>query len=234
MSGNPVGINAKTALATFQTYSDRVAIARANKLYRVDSQYLPSRFTSRIPLVVPQISDFSTVVNLSTSRTVQKDDCVRIHAPSNTPTGANLMSRVRTLPGGSWDVQLALLRGWTFLNFINGGLTLRESGTGKQIVFGFGAPNDQQIILNRYTNFNSFGAAIESAPESNIWFQFFRALKNGSNIDYYFSTDGVCWSYHHTHALTVGFTTAPDQWGFYIELNNSTTAMQMDVLHWDE
>lgn len=236
MADDPVAINAKDPLPSFQQRTDRVAISRANFLYRVDTQDLPSRFTNRIELVPPLLSDFATVVQQSTSLTKQRSDGIRMFAPPNTPTGANIMQRLRTLPGGSWDIQLAILKGWTFINFINGGLVLRESGTGKLSTFGFGVPNDGQIQNKKYASPTSFTSVVKTSQETSCQFMFFRALLNGSNIEYHFSADGMCWALHHIATLTDAFTTAPNQWGFYLECNNSglSVSAQMDVLHWDE
>jgi hypothetical protein len=140
------------------------------------------------------------------------------------------------MPGGAWDVSCALLRGWSFQNQVSGGMTLRESATGKQVVYGFGLPNSSQTHIQRYSGFATFSSNLNNDPDTNIQFQFFRALKNGSNIEFYHSPDGVCWTFQYTEALTASFTTAPDQWGIYMEPNGQTVIlqMQMDMLHWDE
>ena len=64
-----------------------------------------------------------------------------------------------------------------------------------------------------------------------------RAARNGTNIDFYYSVDGAVWDYFHTQAISGPFATAPDQWGFFINPNNQVTPhlpMRMDVFDWSE
>lgn len=234
---DPVGIDDKGALPGDTLYSDRILISRSNKVHRVDIRNVPQRMTARAALTAPALSDFPTWVNQSTAQLAQLDDGIRIYSDTTAPTGANIMCRVRAIPTGAWDVRLASVRGFTFKNFQNGGLVLYESATQKAQTFGFGVPNSDGIHLQKYNTPTSFNAGIETAPERNMHFQFFRALQNGSNMEFYHAVDGKCWTLHHVMTLTSHFTTAPDQWGFYIENNNSNAPVLdqvMDILHWSE
>jgi len=212
-------------------------IARSNKIYRADVRDLPQRMTSRAALNSPELSDFPTWINQSTAQVAQLDDAIRIYSDTTAPTGANVMCRVRPTPAGAWDVQLACVRGFTFKNFQNGGMVLYESATQKLMTYGFGTPNSDGIHLQKYNSPTSFNAGIATAPERNMHFQFFRALLNGSNLEFYHAIDGKCWALHHMLALTAHFTTAPDRWGCYIENNNSNAPFLdqvMDIIHWSE
>ena len=234
---DPVGIDDKGALSGDVLYSDRIMISRSNRIYRADVQRVPQRMTARASLSAPALSDFPTWINQSTAQLAQLDDGVRIYSDTNAPNGANLMCCVRAIPSGTWDVQLACVRGFTFKNFQNGGLVLYEGSTQKGLTFGFGVPNSGSIHLQKYNTPTSFNASIETAPERNMHFQFFRALLNGSSVEFHHAVDGSCWTLHHIMTLTSHFTTAPDQWGFYIENNNSSAPVLdqvMDILHWSE
>lgn len=235
MADLPFAINDKTNLPNV-VRTDRYAISRANVLYRVDAQDMPNRLTCRKGIVAPVLSDFGTWVNQSTANVAQLPDAVRLFAPAATPTGANVMARVRTLPGGSWDVRLGCVRGFTYINFLNGGLILRESGTGKLVVHGFGTPNSDHVATQYYTNPTTFGGNSRNAQEKLTNVCWFRARLISSNIEYDYSLDGVCWAHHFTQAVTTRFTTAPDQWGFYMECNNSGLSCNatLDVIDWGE
>lgn len=235
MADTPFAINDKTNLANISR-TDRLAVSRANVLYRVDVQDMPSRMTWRKQMVPPILTDFGTWVNQSTGDIAQLSDAVRLFGPANTPTGANPMARVRALPGGSWDVLVGCIRGFTFINFHNGGLILRESGTGKITVCGFGVPNSDRIQVQYYNSPTSFGGNLRNAQEKNTNIVWFRARKVSTNIEYMYSLDGVCWASLFVNAITAHFTTAPDQWGFYLECNNSglSTNATLDVIDWSE
>ena len=79
-----------------------------------------------------------------------------------------------------------------------------------------------------------FGTTITSREERGLGVAWFRFLLNGSTIESYISADGVAWKQMHTaHALTASFTTAPDQWGFWLN-NQSGLPCWLDVIDWDE
>lgn len=233
---SPVGIDAKLPLEGGPLASDLVMVARANKLYRAEVRDLPQRMTTRVSLKPPLLSDFSSWINQSRAEIAELDDGLRVYADARTPLGANLMCRVRALPV-SFDVQLGCVRGFTFKNFQSGGLVLFETATQNALVFGFGYPNSEGIHLLKYESPTAFGSRLETAPERNMHFQFFRAVSIGSNIEFHHSVDGRCWSFHYAMLTTAHFTSRPDQWGFYIENNNSDAPaldLVMDILHWGE
>jgi hypothetical protein len=235
MAGDPFAINDKADL-TNVVRTDRIPISRANKIYRVDLQEMPNRLSPRRALVAPVLSDFSTWVNQGTGQLIQISDGVRIFGDRYTTTGANPMMRVRTMPGGSWDIVLGCVRGFTFINFLNGGMVLRESATGKLTVNGFGVPNSDRFHVQYYTAPTTFGGNLTTAQEKNSNIGWFRARKVSTNIEYLYSPDGRVWAQYYVEAITAHFTTAPDQWGYFIEVNNSglSVAGSMDVIDWSE
>ena len=214
-------------------------MARSNKLYRVDGSNVPSSLHPRLTeLTPPALSDFGTWVNRNSCELFQKDDAVRIwHGAEPGAGGANISARVRPIPSGSWNVTLGCIRGFSFKNYLNGGLVLRESATGKIKAWGFGAPSSGGIHLQYYTSPTAFSANNAAMQEFNIYLQFFNVRKNGSSIEYRNSLDGVCWGMAYSEAMNANFSAAPDQWGFYLEANNDIAprlAAQMDVIHWSE
>ena len=193
--------------------------------------------TARIAVKPPRLSDFPTWVNRSIAEVAQLGDALRIYADTSSPNAPSLMCRVRPIPSGAFDVQLACVRGFMFKDFQSGGLVLYESATQKLVTFGFGTPSSDGIALQKRDAPASSGTTIETAAERNVHFQFFRAALNGSTIAFYHALDGKCWSHLHAMEITAHFSSAPDRWGFYIENNNSTFPaldQVMDVIHWSE
>lgn len=235
---DPNGIDQRAALPSDIQYNDMIAVARGNKLYKTEHMNLPSRITARVPLVTPAATDFATWVHQNGSVLHEMSDGLRLWHDSSIGSGTNVSSRVRSLPGGSWDVQLACIKGFTFKRDISAGLVLRESATGKLLTFGFGHPNGGNIQWFQYNSPTSFQDNIRSAQERNVGAaHFFRARLVGANVEMLASPDGACWATFGTLALTTGFTTGPDQWGFFLEPVNSvspTVDAQFDIVHWDE
>jgi hypothetical protein len=238
MSKDPKGINELDPLASAVTYNDEYLISRSNVLQRVLARDLPNPWSSGIDLVAPLTTDFGTWVNQAGSVIAQLDDGVRLsHDESNT-TATSVSMRVRSLPG-SWDVQIAAAKGYTFKENFNAGLVLRESGTGKLMVCCFGNPSTGGVQVGHYGSPTTAGTVnYASSQQAQEPFGFFRAKLNGSNIEFYYSLDGVGWTqFGPAIALTANFTTAPDQWGIFIDTYNSVTPnldIAVDVLHWSE
>ena len=183
-----------------------IAVARGNKLYKTEHMNLPSRITARVPLVTPAATDFATWVHQNGSVLHEMSDGLRLWHDSSIGSGTNVSSRVRSLPGGSWDVQLACIKGFTFKRDISAGLVLRESATGKLLTFGFGHPNGGNIQWFQYNSPTSFQDNIRSAQERNVGAaHFFRARLVGANVEMLASPDGACWATFGTLALTTGF-----------------------------
>jgi len=95
-------------------------------------------------------------------------------------------------------------------------ILFRESATGKLVTFGFVRGYGYQIT--RWTNDTTFGAQISASSPANsqlyppiIWV---RLVIAGTNLEYYWSSDGTNFVKVFTGAKTASFTTAPDQWGY--------------------
>ena len=212
---------------------DLQLVARDNVIYSVTTRDMPSRFTARKQLAGPLLSDFATQVNFAGYADVtQLDDGIRLFVDRRS-SGNNLRGRFRSLPGGSWDVAAGFVKGFRHGNCF-GGIALRESSTGKLLFQSYGANTLPGWFLQSYTNPTTFGASITSREERGLGVAWFRFLLNGSTIESYISADGAAWKQMHTgHALTASFTTAPDQWGFYLS-NQSGLPCWLDVIDWDE
>ena len=212
---------------------DLLLVARGNVIYSVPTRHIPSRFTARKQLVAPLLSDFATQVNFAGYADVtQVDDGIRVFVDRRS-SGNNLRGCFRPLPTGSWDVALGFVKGFRHGNCF-GGIALRESATSKLLFQSYGANTVPGWFLQSYTNPTTFSSTVSSREERGLSVAWFRFLLNGSTIESYISADGVSWKQMHTgHALTTSFTSAPDQWGFYLN-NQSGLPCWLDVIDWDE
>jgi hypothetical protein len=232
---NGIGINTVAALPSEIANDDLLLVARNNVVYSTAAKNVPSRHSPRIQLTKPLLTDFPTWVNQGGYADVtQLDDGIRMHVDRRS-FATNARCRVRSLPGGSWDVKLGCVCGFQAnANNAQGGLVLRESSTGKLLFQAFGINTFPGWLLNSYANPTTFNAVVRSWPERGMQIAWFRFAKNGSVIDSYVSNDGVAWKLMDSGlALTTPFTTAPDQWGFMME-NQLALPAFVDVIDWDE
>lgn len=229
--GSPAG----TPLPLPVVATDRLIVGRGGVLKRIDQVAFRGSPGMRAKCVAPTSSDFSTWVNQNGSVVADNDYTMSI-SHDNTVTGGDQLScRVRTLPGGTWDVRLGIICQWRHHNFISGGIALRESGSGKILASQFGHIANASALVrwNSPTSFNSIVKEIGMRPQKG----FVRFLKNGSNAELHFSTDGVYYALFSSIALTTAFTTAPDQWGLYLNpFNSGGSAIdsRIDAFHWSE
>jgi len=228
-----IGTADVAALPSEITDDDLLLVARGNVIYSVPTRHMPSRFTARKQLVAPLLSDFPTQVNFAGyADATQLADGIRVFVDRRS-SGNNLRGCLRPLPAGAWDVALGFVKGFRHGNCF-GGIALRESSTGKLLFQSYGANTLPGWFMQSYTNPTTFGASITSREERGLGVAWFRFLLNGSTVESYISADGVAWKQMHTgHALTASFTTAPDQWGFYLN-NQSGLPCWLDVIDWDE
>jgi hypothetical protein len=215
--------------------TDRMLVGRSGDIKRIDKPSFRGSPGVRAQCVVPLASDFSTWVNQNGSVITDGDYTMSLYHDNTVTGGDQLSCRVRSLPGGSWDVRLGIICQWRHHNFISGGICLRESSSGKLLVSQYGHISDALGLVrwNSPTSFNTIVKQEPVRPQKG----FVRFLKNGSNIEFYVSQDGVYYSLFTTIALTTAFTTAPDQWGIYLNPFNSggdAIDPRIDAFHWSE
>lgn len=230
---DPLGINAFDPLPSEITDSDLLLVARDNVIYKTPVQSVPNGFTARKQVVAPLLSDFSTLVNFTGYQDLtQLEDGLRIHVDRRINLDA-VACAVRTLPGGSWDIKLGLVKGFRH-QAAQGGIILRESGTGKLLLQSYGVSTVPGWFTARWNSPTSFGAVVTNRDERGLGVMWQRFVKNGSNIEMYISVDGVAWKDMGSVAITTPFTTAPDQWGIFINGSNSLSPVFLDAIDWDE
>ena len=57
---------------------------------------------------------------------------------------------------------------------------------------------------------------------------------NGTNISWGISMNGLKFQILDSEARGANFTTAPDEVGFYINVNDGTRLQALNLLHWSE
>lgn len=215
---------------------DRIVIGRDGDLYRMDVANWRGGISERRSPLIPQSSDFPTWLNQDSAVITDLDDGFSLtHSDAN--TGDSLQMRLRPIPASSWDVRLGCIRGHQVQRFLISGLVLRESGTGKLMTWGFGHASSGGIFVNAWINATNFSVTRKTYNDDRPQKHWFRAVLNGSNIDFYASSDGVNYGLFFTQSLTTDFTSAPNQWGAFINPNNNATPrlpVRLDVIDWSE
>ncbi len=216
--------------------TDRMVVGRGGNLFRIDVADWRGGISERRSPNIPQSSDFPTWVNQDGAFITDLDDGFAL-AHDNTETGDSLQMRLRTIPTGSWDVRLGCIRGHQVQRFLISGLCLRESATAKIMTLGFGHATSGGIFINAWVNATNFSATRKTYNDDRPQMHWFRAVKNGSNIDFFASADGVNYSLFFTQSIAVDFTASPDQWGAFINPNNNIAPhlpVRLDVIDWSE
>lgn len=225
------GINELDPLPSDPLDDDIVLIARSNVVHSTALVNVPNRLTARKQIVAPTLADFSTWVNQQSGEVADIPDGIRCHIAAPF-TDNNIHCRVRSLPGGSWDVMLGMCRGFPNQGAHIGGLVLRESSTGKLQTFSPSGAGATEV--NSWTSPTVFAGQAATRSEESAFICWLRALKSGTNIVYNMSYDGVSWMDFFTTPLTTPFTTAPNQWGFFSGASGLAIDNQIDIIDWDE
>jgi hypothetical protein len=234
MSGSHIDDLAALSEPTVNT--DRYFVGRSGELYRQDASAVRGNFLRRsnMTLVKPTMSDLGTWLNQNSATITEVGDALSLAHPSNV---AQVIARTRNLPSGNFEVQLGLRKHWITKNFLVGGLVLRESVTGKLETFGFGHRSSGGLLSSKWNSVNSYNAdrAATGTFFDNLWV---KARRYGTDLTWWFSPDGAVWAqFGGDFAQTNFFTTAPDQWGMFIQPSNETTpnnAQRLDAFHWSE
>ena len=147
------------------------------------------------------------------------------------PSGISVNSRLVSTPGTPWTVTAQFI-----FNVVNAttprmGIALRESGTGKMITSG--AATVSEFYVDNWNSSTSFAStAVTSNLGASAGFKFVRATDNGTNITFSYSYDGIGWHVYYDFARTNFFTTAPDQFGFFIFNNSAALNVCSTLISW--
>jgi len=239
MADDPHTPDDRTTLPLPTRASDRIVSGRTNDLYRHALPTFIGHNSDRKICVPPTASDFSTWVNQDTATITDVDDgCYLTRAAKG--SGDSLHCRVRSLVGSAWDVRVGVICGYAMKQYFGTGLVLRESATGKLNSWQLGhgdAGGPLNVWWNSPTSFQQTRYNPSSQAGSSLNKLWFRVRKNGSTLEYYTSPDGSDWTLDTTEAATGLWTSAPNQWGIFINTNNNATpnlVVRADFIDWAE
>lgn len=222
-----------TALSEPTVATDRMFVGRSGELYRRDVSGMRGGWAKRTttrPVVKPVTSDFNTWLNQGSAVLTDVGDALSL--TTVTSGTDNLRGRSRSLPAGNWDVTVGMSRHWRVRNFLYAGIFLRESATGKLETLMFGDRANGGTISSKWTSATAFSAHRQARSDyhDRLWLRF---RKTGLLFQPMYSRDGSIWAQLDVQlALNSFFTTAPDQWGYFVYANGAS--IRADVFHWDE
>lgn len=236
LAGSPVrwvmGVSALNQLRTDQCAT---GLRSAAALERVGNLYIPtdypiilrdngSAFQSIGPvqvLTIPNNADYSWVNQ--DSATVTADPFGFFMHKVGTGAGLSLMCRVKAIPASPYTIAARMMYSITNQDFVQGGMILRDSGTGRLITFGFiynSGASGMNFHAEKWNSPTSFSANYFGGPWSfSPTAMHLRIVDDNTNRHFEISSEGVSW-YRRFSIGRTDFLT-PDQYGFFIETRGS-------------
>lgn len=156
---------------------------------------------------------------------------------SDPGTGGNTNSHRQLLiavPGSTWTAIGRICRNVPLVNFIGGGLSVRNSTSGKSSLFG--ASGDDGGILGfvnfaNDTTFNNDGPFSGEEKPSDFWI---KIQNDGTNINVFYSKNGSTFVLVQSQAIASTFlAAAPTHVGFGINSNNSAGSPPLFTVAFD-
>lgn len=141
-------------------------------------------------------------------------------------TGGSVSVNMRMVstPATPWTVTAMVVMDVTNASLPRVGLAMRESGTGKIITTG--AASMTEFYTENWSSATAFAnTAITTTVGASAGFKFMRMSDNGTNVKLSYSYDGIGWIDYYDFSRTNYFTTAPNQFGFFVMNNSGTTTL---------
>lgn len=170
-------------------------------------------------------------VNQSTATYAEANGAGVIHLPNGASTSYRGITRSLSGAPATYDAYLKTFMAAREINFRGTALVLRESSSGKLVVFALAHVNAQlQTACDKYTNpttyaGTSFGVNLNMGGEP----KYLRIRKNStSSYDFMVSPDGRAW-FIHTAAGDVGAFMTPDEIGWMGDCEGNTSDAEMSA-----
>jgi len=172
-------------------------------------------------LTAPALSAY-TWINQGTASAVDNGNGISMTVPN--PGGTQVRALAKTMAAGDFDVKMRM-KGVT-----NGaatpafGMFLQNNASGKLLLLAY-EPSGNNLYFQRWNSVTSFNSqiAVRAIVPAFNWF---RATRVGTTIEYWLSLDGLDWKSMGTEPEG-GFSGTIDRVGFSANVNNTSTA---DVL----
>lgn len=238
-----------TNLHRIDTYANRPAAGVEGRLFLPTNGYHLQRDTGSVweswgplmPLEPVIDGDFAWLNQGGATLDVTRGGAFLL-APA--VSGDNVRARIKTLPSAPYTITIAVINRFVFENFLQGGLLLRESGTGELTTLAVVSNTlvstvHQCVVADKWNSATSFNSGYTTSPNPFfvtpfltgpcIWLQI---EDNATTRFYRISADGI----NFTTLFSVGNTDflTPDQAGFYAATNNTTHLAGINVLSWKE
>ena len=189
----------------------------------------------------PLASDFPTLLG-TVSLTLGDDPDVGLTVDCGTSTFGDVQRiAVKSLPVGNWTVTAKIIDHLIPYNYNGVGLIMRESSTGKIVLFGVenstSVSESQALRKMRYSRLPgltgfTLNPYSEFSPSVARWY---RLKSTGGVLTAWLSTDGKMWRQVYLESSGGSFTSGPDQIGIGCSLNaNYTLNPMFSVPYWDQ
>jgi hypothetical protein len=170
-----------------------------------------------ILFTTPVLTDY-TWQNQGSATAVDGGDHIRMIAPASASSNIRAMAKAYTAPKSFAIIFSGLQHSG---NFSGMGLFLRDSATGRIMLFGAINTNTESVEVSRHTSYTAFN----SDAHSQIYrihapYMMRKIEDDGTTLSFYISLDGSYWHLLHSETRAT-FLANPNQVGFYTNSLNS-------------
>jgi len=143
----------------------------------------------------------------------------------------NLRCRARAMPGTPWTLTACLLgTHQTQVAYRFTGVFVRDSATGRVLVFGYGT---ETLYIIHMTDVTTFSATAWSQAHFNFQPFWLRVSDDGVNHTFYLSLWGQDWAQVHQQGRATWLANA-DQIGFFAQAAAAGFGHHATLLSWEE
>lgn len=195
------------------------------------SAWLP--FWSSFPVVIPPATGAFTAVNATGTTFTSTLGALTFTCPASGTD--NIRSQMVAMPMGSWSVTAQIHIGIPTVDFNNHAVSLRDSASGRIMLFGPGyntAAQGPNITIAKYTNNTTFSSSI-GTRSYNQFPRCYRITDDTTNFTWFLSWD--CANYFQVaQEARTAFLAAPDQVGLSLNsISGSSGTLWYQVVSWD-
>ncbi len=160
-----------------------------------------------------------TWINQGSASAVDNGNGISMTVPN--PGSTQIRALAKVMAAGDFDVKIrikGITNGAVTPTF---GLFLQNNASGKILLLGY-EPAGNTLYFQRWSGVTAFNSAVASRAIVPA-FNWFRATRVGTTIEFFFSLDGLDWKSMGTE-LEATYTGTIDRVGFSANVNNTSTA----------
>jgi hypothetical protein len=187
------------------------------------------------PLTAPPSVGSLTWVNQGTATASDSYGGIFMSTASTASDSNRIL--VKSAPATPWTFTVKYQIGTMAANFLNSGICLRESSTGKLISWGLCYNTSGSVgwtsLVSRWNSPTSYSSSPLVAVLGTPSAFFYRVTDNGSNLIYSASLNGQDFSIALlTESRTAFLASGPNQVGLTLDLNNTGHPATLFCYHW--